>query len=208
MNMRTDQAQSHWNTAYQSRPAEHHSWHQSAPERSLSMIAATGFVPAAPIIDIGGGASLLVDSLLARGCTDLTVLDISSEALKNSRARLGQRAVHVEWICTDIRDFQPLRSYSVWHDRALFHFLTREEDRVQYRRALRSGLAVGGCLLMGTFAIGGPLRCSGLDIVQYDEDRLLAALGPGFELQESQQEIHRTPGGGEQPFAWFRLKRI
>jgi hypothetical protein len=208
VNIRTDQAQSHWNTAYESKPVEGHSWHQATPERSLSMIAGTGFVPAAPIIDIGGGASLLVDSLLDRGFTDLTVLDISSEALNNSRARLGHRAGQVEWICTDIRDFQPLRSYSVWHDRALFHFLTREEDRVQYRRALRSGLALGGCVLMGTFAVGGPERCSGLDIVQYDEDRLLAALGPGFELEESLQEVHRTPGGGEQRFAWFRLKRV
>jgi hypothetical protein len=206
--MRIDEAQNHWNSAFGAKASDGHSWYQAKPRQSLAMILATGFVPAVPVIDIGGGASVLVDCLLDRGFTDLSVLDISNEALNQSRARLGSRAGQVDWICTDIRDFQPLRSYSLWHDRALFHFLIREEERAQYRRALRSGLAIGGRAIIGSFAVGGPKRCSGLDIVQYDEHRLLAALGPGFELEESLQETHQTPGGGEQLFAWFRLRRV
>ena len=207
MGARTDQAQVHWNTAYQTKAPEQQSWHQDIPQHSLEMILATGFVPAAPVIDVGGGASLLVDHLLDRGFTNLTVLDISNRALTDSQQRLGGRSEQVGWVCTDIRDFQPLNSYSIWHDRALFHFLTREEERAQYRRALRSGLALGGAVVIGTFGMGGPTRCSGLEIVQYDEERLLATLGPGFELQQSLHETHITPRGGEQIFSWFRLRR-
>lgn len=205
--MRTDQAQTHWNTAFEANTPEGHSWYQPAPEQSLELIQAARFVPAAPIIDVGGGASLLVDHLLDRGHTDISVLDISNSALNQSRARLGPRAERVEWICTDIRDFQPLRSYSLWHDRALFHFLVREEERAQYRRALRSGLAIGGRAIFGTFALDGPAQCSGLKVVQYDDAGLLAALGPGFELEDYLLNVHLTPSGGEQRFAWFLLRR-
>lgn len=205
--MPDDLSRSHWNAAYESRTPEAQSWHQALPAHSLSLVEASGIAPEAPLIDVGGGASPLAEALLDRGYTDITVLDISDVAIREARTRLGMRSERVNWVCGDIRHYRPPKKFKVWHDRALFHFLTRDEDRSLYCRALRDGLAVGGCLILSAFAVGGPERCSGLDVVQYDESRLLAALGPGFELEESLLETHRTPAGGEQQFAWFRLRR-
>jgi SAM-dependent methyltransferase len=197
----------HWDDAYRSKTPERQSWYQAEPERSLAMMANAGVAPGDPVIDVGGGASLLADRLLARGHTDLTVLDISSAALLASRQRLGAAADQVEWLCADIRTFQPSRQFALWHDRALFHFLTDRNDRAAYLAALDAGLRIGGQLVLATFAVGGPRRCSGLDIVQYDADKLAGLLGPSLELQEQAREEHRTPQGGSQLFAWFRFRK-
>jgi SAM-dependent methyltransferase len=197
----------HWENTYRSKLPDRVSWYQAEPLLSLAMIRNAGVSPSEPLIDVGGGASVLVDRLLAAGHTDLTVLDISSSALAASRQRLGAAAERVAWVCADVLNFQPGREYALWHDRALFHFLTAAEDRARYRDSLRRGLRKGGQLVLAAFAVGGPLRCSGLDIVQYDADKLSAELGPEFTLAEQAHETHRTPAGGEQLFAWFRYQR-
>ena len=197
----------HWETVYASKSPLEVSWYQTEPRLSLQMIAATGAAKDAPIIDVGGGASVLVDRLLDAGYTSLSVLDISGQALVHARSRLGARAAQVEWIEADITAFVPPRSFQVWHDRAVFHFLTAAEDRRKYVEVLRRGLAIGGQLVIAAFAIGGPVKCSGLDIVQYDAAKMTAELGAGFRLLEEQGELHATPSGKEQLFGYFRFQR-
>jgi trans-aconitate methyltransferase len=204
---RTDRLHAHWNAAFESTPSDRHSWYQSHPAVSLKLIENSGVGRSDAVIDVGGGASLLVDALVEREFETLTVLDISSAALGVSQRRMGQRAERVEWVCTDVRDFHPARRYRLWHDRALFHFLTRETDRAQYRRALNEALGAGGQLILATFATDGPTRCSGMDTMQYDAARISAELGEDFHLLEQVNEHHRTPAGAEQRFSWFRLER-
>jgi SAM-dependent methyltransferase len=171
------------------------------------MIRASGVDPGEPVIDVGGGASVLPAHLLDLGYRDVTVLDISTVAMARNRAYLGERAGDITWICADIRRFTPDRRFGLWHDRALFHFMTGASDRAAYVDALRRSLRPGGQAVIATFAIGGPRRCSGLQIVQYDADKLLLELGPGFELREEALESHLTPSGGTQLFGWFRFLR-
>jgi SAM-dependent methyltransferase len=197
----------HWENVYASRAPDETSWHQRNPSLSLAMIERCGPAPASAMIDIGGGASLLVDHLLDRGFEDLTVLDISARALDRARKRLGERAAAVQWIKADITQFGPNREYDVWHDRAAFHFLTAADDREAYAAVLRRALSPGGRAIIATFAPDGPERCSGLEIVRYDAESIQAALGTDFQLVEEQREIHRTPAGGEQSFMYFGLER-
>lgn len=197
----------HWEKVYDRKSPEETSWFQSNPRISLSMIENTGFGAAAALIDIGGGASLLTDHLLDRGYRDLTVLDISRAALDRASRRLGEKAPRVDWLECDVTRFTPSREFDIWHDRAAFHFLTRKEDRKCYSAVLGSALAPGGQAIIATFAPGGPKRCSGLPVVQYDSDRLGAELGPAFELEEQEEEVHLTPAGGEQLFRFFRFKK-
>ena len=197
----------HWETVYSTKSPLEVSWYQTEPRLSLQLIAASGAAKGAPIIDVGGGASVLVDRLLDAGYTRLSVLDISGQALAHARRRLGTRAGQVEWLEADITTFDPPRSFQVWHDRAVFHFLTDPEDRRKYVTALQRGLQIGGQLVIAAFAIGGPLKCSGLDIVQYDAAKMVAELGPGFRLLEEQGERHATPSGKEQLFGYFRFQR-
>jgi hypothetical protein len=197
----------HWDRAFEAKTPDQHSWYQGSPRVSLQLIRRAAPRLDEPVIDVGGGASMLVDALLNQGFQDLTVLDISSAALQISQRRLGERAERIEWNCTDVRDFHPSRRFRLWHDRALFHFLVRQADRKQYRRALLEGLDVGGQLILATFAIDGPTRCSGLDIVQYDADKISVEFGRHFQLLEQVDERHFTPAGGEQRFSWFRLQR-
>jgi trans-aconitate methyltransferase len=138
----------------------------------------------------------------------VTVLDLSSAALRRSRKRLGQRADEVCWIETDVTRFDPLRTYDLWHDRAAFHFLTKAADRRRYREVLVRSLVPGGQVILATFAPGGPRKCSGLDIVQYDAAKMEQELGPGFSLREQRQERHRTPAGGEQLFGFYRFEWV
>ena len=198
----------HWENAWQSRPASEVSWYQAFPRLSLEMIHNTGLGIGEGLIDIGGGASLLVDHLLEAGFTDLTVLDISAAALDEAQRRLGDRAERVRWIEADVTRFDPPRSYRVWHDRAALHFLTEAEDQARYADVLCRALAPGGHAVIASFAPGGPEKCSGLDIVQYDAGRLQALLGDRMELCEQAVEFHRTPAGGEQKFGFYRFERI
>jgi len=198
----------HWQSVYGRRPADEVSWYQSRPDTSLSLIRSCQLEKNAALLDIGGGASVLVDHLLDEGYLDVTVLDIAKAALDLSRRRLGARADQVRWQVADVTDYLPDRSYDLWHDRAVLHFLTEPEQRAAYRAALEQALKLGGHLVVGTFAIDGPTKCSGLEIVQYDAAKLLDLLGPEFVLREEQKEAHVTPTGAVQQFAWFVLQRV
>ena len=197
----------HWENVYTNKSPLEVSWYQTEPRLSLELIRATGVDRDAPVIDVGGGASVLVDRLLDAGYTHLSVLDISGQALAHARKRLGARADRVEWLEADVTTFEPPRPFRVWHDRAVFHFLTEPNDRRQYIAALQHGLQIGGQLVIAAFAIGGPLQCSNLDIVQYDAAKLSAELGTGFELIEEKGELHDTPSGKQQKFGYYRFRR-
>ena len=197
----------HWDKAHAARHPREVSWYQQLPALSLRMIQESNVAADTPIIDVGGGASLLVDFLLEDGYRDITVLDLSGIALDKARRRLGEKSSRVEWIEQDITCFETERKYGLWHDRALFHFLTLENDRGKYIQALRRALQPGGQLVISTFAIGGPERCSGLDIVQYDAQKLERELGGGFTLLEQEQVLHQTPAQKEQLFGFYRFIR-
>ena len=197
----------HWENAWQANAAVETSWHQDEPIPSLTMIRQAGLCAEDALIDVGGGASRLVDCLLDAGFGDLTVLDISTAALDQAQKRLGDRARHVKWIVSDITAFEPDRTYRLWHDRATFHFLTRESDRLHYVESLYRALVPGGQAVIASFAPGGPTKCSGLDIVQYDAEGLSEALGDGMQLREQAVEIHRTPAGRQQKFGFYRFER-
>jgi 2-polyprenyl-3-methyl-5-hydroxy-6-metoxy-1,4-benzoquinol methylase len=201
-------AKTHWNDVYAARSPLDVSWYQAEPRLSLELVAASGISAEQPLIDVGGGASLLVDCLLDRGFTDVAVLDLSRNALAHAQRRLGARAVNVEWHEQDVTRFVAPRRFALWHDRAVFHFLTEAADREQYVRALRRAIPVGGHVIMAAFAIGGPTRCSNLDIVQYDAGKMQAALGHEFRLVEERAELHVTPAAKQQKFGFFRFLRI
>lgn len=184
------------------------SWFQDVPELSLALIDAAEIGPSARVIDVGGGAASLVDHLLDRGFRDLTVLDISNSALDESRRRLGHRASQVEWIEADITAAVPHGRFDLWHDRAVFHFLTDPTQRRAYAEALDACLAPKAHILVATFAEDGPQRCSGLDIVRYSPQLLQSTLGPGLELVTSRNEHHRTPAGAVQSFVYCLFRRI
>jgi trans-aconitate methyltransferase len=195
----------HWEDIYRDKSPLEVSWFQREPALSLQLITNTGFSTDAAIIDIGGGASILVDRLLERGYQHLAVLDISGTALNHSKQRLGSTAAHVEWLESDITTFAPSHPFDIWHDRAVFHFLTEAGDRKRYVETLKQTLRPGGNLILAAFAIGGPTHCSGLDIVQYDAEKLAAELGDGFTLAEQLSETHVTPAKVPQQFAYFRF---
>jgi len=197
----------HWENTYAERRSVELSWYQEYPAISLAMIQKSGVGFDDPIIDVGGGASVLADCLLKKGYRDLTVLDISAAALVGGQQRLGDDASLIEWIEQDITRFTADRPFALWHDRAMFHFLTREEDRKAYVQAMRKALRPAGQVLIATFAIDGPSKCSGLDIVQYDAAGLGKELGPEFSLLEQQQENHQTPAGKSQRFGYYRFLR-
>ena len=198
---------SHWEGIYSGKSPLEVSWYQKEPVLSLQLIEDTGISTDAAIIDIGGGASILVDHLNERGYKHLAVLDISGNALAYAKKRLAAAADDIEWFEADITTFQSSHQFDLWHDRAVFHFLTDANDRKRYIKTLKQTLKPGGHLIMAAFAIGGPTKCSGLDIVQYDANKLLAELGSGFTLVEENAEIHVTPTDQEQQFVYFRFVR-
>ncbi len=200
-------SKAHWERIYETKAPAEVSWFQPRPDCSLEIMRQAAIAPPAAIIDVGGGASTLVDGLLARGFEDITVLDLSRAALAAARSRLGERAAQVQWIEADIlRADLPERRYDVWHDRAVFHFLTGAADRRAYvAKALRT-VKPGGLVVVATFADDGPARCSGLPVMRYDASTLHAAFGAPFELLCHQRESHRTPGGDEQRFVYCALR--
>jgi len=198
--------EAHWTGVYQTKDSTSVSWYQQEPEPSLRALDRFGIQPTASLVDVGGGASNLVDRLLQRGWTDLTVLDIAAPALEVAKARLGPLAGSVSWIVADITDWRPARRYDVWHDRAVFHFLIEAEQREAYRRALSAGLAADGLLIMATFAPDGPERCSGLPVQRYDGAALARELGPSFTLAGEWREQHLTPSGASQSFNWCAFR--
>jgi trans-aconitate methyltransferase len=164
-------------------------------------------LPGSGIIDIGGGASRLVDCLVFRGYEDVTVLDLSEAALAAARSRLGEIAGRVTWVAADVTIWEPSRTYDIWHDRAAFHFLTEREDQAAYVARLRRAVRPGGHAIIGTFAPDGPERCSGLLVSRYDATSLAATLGRGFELIDARRHEHVTPWGATQKFQFSTFRR-
>lgn len=197
----------HWEQIYTNRTPLDVSWFQQQPAISLSLINSLKLSKEAAIIDVGGGASLLVDHLLAEGYHNLAVLDISAQALTHSQSRLGKQAENVEWFVEDITKFSPSRKFDLWHDRAVFHFLTDETDRQHYVANLKKAMVTNGHVVIATFAMGGPTKCSNLDIMQYDEAKIGAELGKDFILRSVHHELHVTPANKEQAFIYFHFQK-
>ncbi len=195
----------HWQSVYQKKSPLDVSWYQKEPKLSLGLIHRTGVQSDETIIDVGSGASVLVDYLYKEGFTNLSVLDISANALASAKKRLGDSANGIKWVESDVTEFSPPHQFTLWHDRAVFHFLTDKSDRNNYVKVLKNVLKPNGHLIIATFAIGGPEKCSGLEIVQYDSSRLMVELGEDFELAEAKNEVHITPTNKEQKFRYFRF---
>jgi len=199
---------SHWQTVYQTKPRDSVSWYRPHLETSLRLITQAAPDVSAAILDAGAGHSTLADDLLARGYRHLTLVDLSAAALEQVRARLGAAADGLHWLAADITAAAlPQSAYDVWHDRAVFHFLTDAAQRAAYLRQLRHALKPGGHLVLATFGAAGPERCSGLPVQRYDAPAQQRALGEGFTLLESLVEPHHTPGGGVQPFQYGLFRR-
>jgi SAM-dependent methyltransferase len=199
--------QAHWENVYRAKPENEVSWFQESPAPSLELIEYAGASHASAIIDIGGGASRLVDNLVEEGFENLTVLDLSSAALDTAKSRVGRRAGQVHWVVADVTIWQPVKAYDIWHDRAAFHFLTEESDRAAYVERLNRGLKIGGYAIIGTFALEGPERCSGLQVARYDAASLGQVLGPAFSLVHSLRHEHTTPWGSQQAFQFSIFRR-
>jgi SAM-dependent methyltransferase len=198
----------HWDEIYSSRQPEAVSWYQREPRISLELIQLAGTLTDGKIIDVGGGASTLVDELLKRSFKNLTVLDISPAALAHVKKRLGRKSTLVNWIEADITDVAFPEKFNLWHDRAVFHFLTGKKDRLKYIENLTKALAPGGHVIIATFAPEGPLKCSGLDVRRYEQNELKRELGKGFDLVKMVNETHLTPGNIEQRFVYCLFKKI
>jgi len=198
--------QAHWDQVYATKDADAVSWFEASPERSLAMIEATGLPKSAAIIDIGGGLSRLPDALLAAGYSDITVLDISKEAIERMMARFAGNPA-IKGIVGDLRNFKPDRGYDLWHDRAVLHFMVDEEDRRRYHAALTAAVKPGGHVIIATFAPTGPEKCSGLPVRRYSPADLDAFLGSEFQHREAFAFDHITPSGATQRFQAGRFQR-
>lgn len=199
----------HWNDVYTRRKATEVSWYQDHCQRSLALIHATGCGRDAAIIDVGGGASTLAGDLLAQGYPDITVLDISQQALRTARDSLGDKGGRIHWLAADItRADLPAHHYDIWHDRAVFHFLTDPQDRQCYVDAVRKAVKPGGHVIVATFASDGPEKCSGLPVVRYEAEGLHGEFGDDFQLTNSEKEMHHTPAGGEQSFIYCYCRKV
>jgi 2-polyprenyl-3-methyl-5-hydroxy-6-metoxy-1,4-benzoquinol methylase len=197
----------HWQNVYKEKAENQVSWFQETPAISLELIEAVHPKFDSAIVDVGGGASRLVDVLTHNGYRDLTVLDVSENAIATAKARIGEPAAMVKWVVADVTQWEPTRRYDLWHDRAAFHFLTEAADRTAYVERLASALRPGGHAIIGTFATDGPERCSGLPVVRYDAALLSATLGSSFTLVETRLHDHRTPMGGVQRFQFSVFRR-
>jgi len=198
----------HWEHIYETKVPTRVSWYQEHAQFSLQYIQNTDIRKTGPIIDVGGGTSTLVDDLIAAGYQNISVLDVSGAALQLARQRLGARAVQVNWIEADITQADlPEQAYDVWHDRAVFHFLTHPADRQRYVDAVRYAVRPGGHVIVATFAPDGPDRCSGLEVMRYNPESLHGEFGNGFDLIDSTNEIHHTPFGTEQKFIYCYCRR-
>ena len=199
--------QAHWENVYATKGEKEVSWFQENPAPSLELMALIGLSEDAAIIDIGGGASRLVDVLLARKFRRLTVLDLSGDALAAARERLGGGGADVKWVVADVTKWEPTQIYDLWHDRAAFHFLTDRADQSSYVDRLKKAVKVGGYVIIGTFALDGPERCSGLPIVRHDATTLGKILGSDFTLIDTRRHDHPTPWGAIQRFQFSTFQR-
>ncbi len=192
----------HWEDVYRQKPEDSLSWFQPRPEISLKLIHTAGLPKTAAIIDVGGGASRLVDCLVAEDYADVTVLDIAEHALQKTQSRLGDLASRAHWIAADVTAWKPDRQYRLWHDRAVFHFLTDATERAAYRKNLEAALAPGGTAIIASFALEGPERCSGLPVQRYSPPTLATELRSKFRLIQHRLEAHHTPAGRIQQFQY------
>ena len=200
---------SHWENVYRTKNAGQVSWFKPHLSKSLELILGAKIDKHEPVIDVGGGASTLVDDLLNEGFTDITVLDVSSESLEVSKKRLGKEASKIHWVVDDITIANlPKNHYFLWHDRAVFHFLTDPEDRQKYKRILGQSLKPKSFAIISTFSLGGPVKCSGLDVCRYSPETLSGELGPGFQLLRSENETHKTPFDTTQEFVYCLFQKI
>jgi len=197
----------HWDGVYATTPSTEVSWYERDPVTSLRLIEEVADGPSVAVVDVGAGASLLVDGLLAHGFTDLTVLDVSERALSEVRGRLGKGVQRVTFVSQDVLTWNPEREYDIWHDRAVFHFLTEPTDRSRYVEIAQSLIRSGGCLVLATFAEDGPEQCSGLRVARYSAQDLAETFSESFSLIHSEREEHITPRGVVQPFTWVVLQR-
>jgi hypothetical protein len=197
---------SHWDEVYAGSDASR-SWFQACPLMSLKMLDAAGVTASDSLIDVGGGASRLADALLSRGFRDITVLDISVTGMQDAQDRLGAHAQQVQWLATDVLAWEPLRRFGVWHDRAVFHFLTSPPGQHRYVRVLDAATETDTVAVFGCFAPDGPQRCSGLPVARYDIPALAAHLGPAWTLCAGDREEHITPAGVMQPFTWAAFRK-
>ena len=197
----------HLENIYQTKKSNEVSWHQEKPKTSLNLISETGIDKDAKIIDVGAGDSKLVNNLLARGFRDITALDVSSNALNRAKIRLGDRANDVKWVVSDLREFETKDRYDLWHDRAVLHFLTREEDISKYVETARRFLNQNGYMIVSTFSFNGPKKCSGLNITQYSKDLIRKIFQADFCHISSFEEIHTTPFNTKQNFLFNLFKR-
>jgi SAM-dependent methyltransferase len=201
-----DANEAHWNKAWHRRDPGGTSWYQPVPTLSLTLIDTVAPAWEAGIVDVGGGASFLVDHLIARGHHDITVVDIAAQALAHAQARLTE-CTQARWIVADATKWQPGRTFDLWHDRAVFHFLTNDVQRARYVRTATRSIVAGGHLIVGTFALDGPTMCSGLSVQQYDAASLAAQFDDGFALVRAAAEDHVTPSGATQRFTFVVLQR-
>lgn len=201
-------AREHWQDVHTVKRPDEASWYEPLPERSIESIDATGVPCDAAIIDVGGGASSLAAHLLDAGYSDLTVADISGAALEEAQGQLEGSPDSIDWIVADVRNHDFGRSFDLWHDRALFHFMVEPEDRAAYLHTLRRALRPGGFVVMATFGPDGPTRCSGLPVDRYGEAELVAALGGEFRATSTRTELHTTPAGSVQPFLYLVAERL
>lgn len=206
--MKNNSTKQHWETIYASKDTTKEvSWYQDDPRTSIELILATGVEKSGNIIDIGGGDSQLVDKLLERGFKNLFVLDISSQAIKKAKERLGDKVESVTWIESDVLEFEINIHFDVWHDRAAFHFLIKREDIAKYVETAGRYIKPGLYLIISTFSINGPKKCSGLDITQYSEDSIKRTFGEKFNHIKSFEQVHTTPFETKQNFIWSVFQR-
>jgi SAM-dependent methyltransferase len=197
----------HWENVYSTKGEREVSWYQESPAPSLELIALARLSADASIIDIGGGASRLVDALVDRNVGQITVLDLSAAALDAAKQRLGNKAAKVRWEIADVTKWEPSQTCDLWHDRAAFHFLTDQADQSAYVDRLKKAVKRGGCVIIGTFALDGPEKCSGLPIVRYDAASLSGTLGSDFKLIDARRHDHATPWGAVQRFQFSTFRR-
>lgn len=197
----------HWENVYETKGDQEVSWYQEIPVTSLNLINSLSLDKEDSIIDIGGGNSNLVYELSKKGFANLSVLDISAKSLERTKSKLGQKSTEIQWIVSDILEFQPQQQYNLWHDRATFHFLIQENDVLQYINIVSKAIKKGGFLIVATFSTSGPKKCSGLEITQYSKEKLQSLFHESFELIQSFEEVHKTPFETEQNFVYTIFKR-
>lgn len=197
----------HWNKVYENKKATEVSWYEPMPETSLNYIADCKLEKDAAIIDIGGGDSFLAEFLIGKGYTDITVVDISENAIKRAKERLGEKADEITWIVADAAEFEPQRQYDLWHDRAAFHFLTEDTQVEKYLKNVKQAVKPGGYVVMGTFSETGPTKCSGIEIRQYSISDMQELFADGFTTMSCKNIDHETPSGGTQNFTFCSFRK-